>query len=203
MYAHSLSAFTQPMTIIHPGEYLATGDDIIIATVLGSCIAVTLKDDGAGIGGMNHFMLPGEARFGGQDGRPLSFAADDARYGVHAMELLINALIALGCRKGRLKAKVFGGGSVLGRGGSGLDRVPNGNIEFAFEYLKSEAIPVVSSDVGGSEARKILFFVRDGKILLKRIAGTLIKAMELEEDSYAGRIGAKERAAGNATFPER
>ena len=203
MYAHSFSAFAQPVTIIHPGEYLATGDDIIIATVLGSCIAVALKDGRAGIGGLNHCMLPGEEQERPARGRASPFATEDARYGMYAMELLVNDLLDLGCRKDRLTAKVFGGGSVLGRGKSSLGKVPKGNIDFAFEYLKAESIPVLSSDVGGYEARKILFFVRDGKVLLKRITGSLIAAIEREEESYGERIRAKEREAGTITFFDR
>lgn len=89
-----------------PGEYFASGEDLVIVTVLGSCVSVCLRDPLNGIAGMNHFMLP-ERGLGGDPASP------SARYGSHAMELLINRMLALGASRERLQAKVFGGGSVL------------------------------------------------------------------------------------------
>jgi len=189
MFEHRLSRFDQSITIIHPGEYLATTSDIIISTVLGSCISVALRDKYLSIGGLNHFMLPGSL----ESRHPLE--SPNAKYGMYAMELLINELMKLGCRRERLEAKVFGGGSVLGHG-SNPGGVPKSNIDFAFDYLETENIPVLSSDVGGGDARKILFFVRSGKVLLKRITGTLIVAVEEEEEVYLKRIAEIQAKSG-------
>ncbi len=191
MFHHKTAQFEQPITIIHPGEYLATTDDIIIATVLGSCVSVALRDPQTRIGGLNHFMLAGD--FDERAG----FVSANAKYGMYAMELLINDLMKLGCRKDRLRAKVFGGGSVLHLGHERGNTVPRSNIEFAFDYLKTEGIPVDRQDVGGMTARKILFFVKDGKVLLKRITGTLIKAVDMEEKEYLTRIKRTQESAGN------
>jgi chemotaxis protein CheD len=88
---------------VQPGEFYATDRDEPIVTVLGSCVAACLRDRESGIGGMNHFMLPTS---GSDVGGP---ASASARYGVNAMELLINELIRLGARRRNLEAKVFGG----------------------------------------------------------------------------------------------
>ncbi len=190
MYEHRLSRFDQAITIIHPGEYLATSADIIISTVLGSCISVALRDKSLSIGGMNHFMLPGSLETRN------SMESPNAKYGMYAMELLINDLLKLGCKRERLEAKVFGGGSVLGHGNNPAS-VPRSNIDFAFDFLKTEDIPVLSSDVGGREARKILFFAKSGKVLLKRITGTLIVAVEKEEEVYLKRIAEIQATSGD------
>lgn len=194
MFAHKLAQFAQPITIIHPGEYLASSDDIIIATVLGSCISVALRDAKAQVGGLNHFMLPGYF-----DDKS-HFESQSAKYGMYAMEVLINDLLKLGCRKDRLRAKVFGGGSVLGRGSDRQNKVPKSNIDFVFDYLKTENIPIDSSDVGGRAARKILFFVQDGKVLLKRITGSFVTAVDIEERDYLDRIKRRQEAAGDVTL---
>ncbi|MGH8441646.1 MAG: chemoreceptor glutamine deamidase CheD, partial [Nevskiaceae bacterium] len=89
---------------ILPGEFLATSRDLVMTTLLGSCVAACLHDAEAGIGGMNHFMLP-EGSVGP--------ASAPARYGVYAMEVLLNALLKHGAKRSRLQAKVFGGGHVL------------------------------------------------------------------------------------------
>lgn len=178
MFRHSVSSFEQELITIHPGEYFATKNDTIISTVLGSCIAVGIFDEEAGTGGLNHFMLPGESA------KLDLLRSPDAKYGMYAMELLINDLMKLGARRGELKAKVFGGGTVLHLSVGNASKIPGNNIEFAFEYLKKEGIPVLASDVGGREPRKIFFFARTGKVLLKRIAGRVADLAEKDEERY-------------------
>ena len=117
-----------------PGEYFATNRDVALVTVLGSCVAACLRDRESGIGGMNHFMLP----HGGGDG-PVSASA---RYGVHAMELLINHLVGLGARRRNLEAKVFGGGNVV-PGFTALN-VGESNAAFVVSFLEAESIPIAA-----------------------------------------------------------
>jgi chemotaxis protein CheD len=178
VFRHSVSQFEQELITIHPGEYFATKDDTIISTILGSCIAVGFFDGGIGIGGLNHFMLPGDAA------KLDLVRSPNAKYGMYAMELLINDLMKLGARRSALKAKVFGGGSVLRFSSGEGSKIPANNIEFAFEYLRKEGIPVIASDVGGQEPRKIFFYARTGKVLLRRIAGTVVDLAEKEEERY-------------------
>lgn len=187
MFKHSISQFEQELITIHPGEYFATKDDTIISTVLGSCVAVGLFDSQARAGGLNHFMLPGES------GRIDLIKSPNAKYGMYAMELLINDLMKLGAKKASLSAKVFGGGSVLRFSGGGSSKIPANNIDFAFEYLREEGIPVIASDVGGKEPRKIFFFAQSGKVLLKRIAGTVADLAEREEERYLSDLSSRER----------
>ena len=178
MFRHSISQFEQELITLHPGEYFATREDTILATVLGSCVAVGLFDAEAGAGGLNHFMLPGDFRQNGMARSP------NAKYGMYAMELLINELFKLGARRPSLKAKVFGGGAVLGFEGGGGSRIPGDNIEFAFEYLAKEGIPVLASDVGGKAPRKIFFFARTGKVLLKKMAGAIGAIARKDDERY-------------------
>ena len=130
-------------------------------------------------------MLPGEG------GKPDLVRNPNAKYGMYAMELLINDLMKLGARRPSLRAKVFGGGSVLRFAGGGGSKIPGDNIDFAFEYLAKEGIPVLASDVGGKEPRKIFFFAQTGKVLLKRIAGTLVDLAEKEEERYLRDLSSK------------
>ena len=90
---------------ILPGEYYVTSQEIVLVTVLGSCVAACIRDTDSGIGGMNHFMLPDE---GGRE-----VVSSSARYGTYAMEVLINHLLKMGARRSQLEAKIFGGGAVM------------------------------------------------------------------------------------------
>lgn len=185
MFRHSISQFDQELLTIHPGEYFATLDDSVISTVLGSCVAVGIFDPALGAGGLNHFMLPGEYR------KSDLLKSPNAKYGMYAMELLINDLMKLGADRRSLRAKVFGGGAVLRLPGGGNTRIPDSNIDFAFEYLAKEGIPVEASDVGGRLARKIFFFARTGRVLLKRVGGELVEDVEREDGRYFKELSAR------------
>lgn len=178
MFTHKLSQFDKEIVTIHPGEYFASGDDHIISTVLGSCVAVAFFDARLGMAGLNHFMLPG-----GLDDPDLTHSRN-ARYGMFAIELLYNEMMKRGARKPDLSAKVFGGASVLNLPG-GPTRIPKDNVDFAFKYLRTEGIPVVASDVGGMRARKVFLFARTGKVLIKRFGGQAAFELEEEEAAYA------------------
>lgn len=134
------------------GEQRVTSDpEAVLTTILGSCVAACLRDPVAKIGGMNHFLLPG--------------ALDDAsgakseRFGVHAMELLINELLTQGASRRRLQAKVFGG-ACLNRT---LADVGGLNAAFAQQFLEREGITVVSECLRGHLGRRVQFWPVSGR----------------------------------------
>lgn len=140
-----------------PGEYFVSNQDLVIMTVLGSCIAACMWDGQAKVGGMNHFMLPeGEGLEG------------FGRYGSYAMELLINEMLKMGARRETMQAKIFGGAAVMA--GFTTMNVGERNTKFVKDYLATERIPVVSQDVMDVQPRKVCFFPTTGKALVKRLA---------------------------------
>lgn len=144
---------------IHIGGLHVSRDAVVMDTVLGSCISSCLYDPVLGIGGMNHFMLPD----GIDPNNPTS-----ARYGVNAMELLISEIMKQGGHRRRFRAKVFGGGHVL-RIRESLDGIPQQNIDFVRRFLNEEQIPIMSEDVGGYQARRVLFNPASGKAYVKQL----------------------------------
>ena len=167
---------------ILPGEYYATNKDMALVTVLGSCVSACLRDRESGIGGMNHFMLPDEGKLAGSRGN----VSAGGRYGVHAMELLVNQILKLGGRRDRLEAKVFGGGNVLQ--GFMLSNVGQQNAEFIVEYLSIERIPIVARDLLDVWPRKIYFFPRSGKVMVKRLRKVNNDTIVLRERDYGARL---------------
>ncbi|MBU0936944.1 MAG: chemotaxis protein CheD [Spirochaetes bacterium] len=184
MFNHRISSFEQPVITIHPGEFFVSKEDVVISTVLGSCISVSLFDVRNQLGGINHFMLPGAL-----DTNDI-LQSGSAKYGMFAIELLYNEMLKNGSRKMDIVAKVFGGGSVL-RVSNGSTKIPQSNIDFAFNYLEREKFPIVASDTGGVLPRKIFFFARSGKVLLKRITGSQVYTVEHEEEQYLRSIQRK------------
>lgn len=140
-----------------PGEYFVSDENLVIQTVLGSCIAACLWDSRSRVGGMNHFMLPDS-----------SSTDQSGRYGSYAMEVLINELMKIGGRRETMQAKVFGGGQVMANFSS--VNVGERNTAFVREYLATERIPIVSEDVLDIYPRKVVFFPVTGKAMVKRLA---------------------------------
>ncbi len=165
---------------ILPGEYFVTQRELVIVTVLGSCVSVCLRDRANGIGGMNHFMLPGN-----HDGG-LSPISASARYGVYAMELLINHLLKLGARRSDFEAKVFGGGSVLR--GMTANNVGERNAEFVREYLATENIQIAAQDLLDIYPRKVYYFPNTGRVLVKKLKSQHNTTVLDREMEYSMRI---------------
>lgn len=139
-----------------PGEYFATGSDLMLVTLLGSCVAACIRDVRRGIGGMNHFLLPHDRSQDSQAG---------ARYGLYAMEVLVNSLLHMGARKSDLEAKVFGGANVVRSMTNSKVGADNG--EFVLDFLRKEGIRIVAEDLGGDRPRRVHYFPHTGRALVK------------------------------------
>ncbi len=151
-----------PAAKILPGEYYVTVLDEYITTVLGSCVSACIRDRCLGVGGMNHFMLPlsEDGSWGGEE-----VISNATRYGNHAMEHMINEILKHGGQRRNLEAKIFGGGQVM----QNLSDVGERNIAFVRDYLATERIALLSEDVGSTCPRKVIYFPRTGKALVKRL----------------------------------
>lgn len=165
---------------ILPGEYFYTPKDMVIVTVLGSCVSACIRDRVTGVGGMNHFMLPES----GIDGDGLLSAS--MRYGTNAMEILINDLLKAGARRENLEAKVFGGGNVLSN--FSVINVGERNSQFVRDYLRTEKIRVVAEDLEDVHPRKVYFFPRTGRVLVKKLRKVNNNTIANREQDYASRL---------------
>ncbi|WP_429885162.1 chemotaxis protein CheD [Geoalkalibacter halelectricus] len=149
---------------ILPGDYHATAEAICISTLLGSCVAACLYDPVKRVIGMNHFLLCGTRSL---TNTPLLFT-ESGRYGVHAMELLINAMLKLGAEKRNLRAKAFGGATIIASNATSPG-VGELNCRFIRTFLENEKIPLLAEDLGGIHGRVIYFLPEDYSVLVRRI----------------------------------
>jgi chemotaxis protein CheD len=163
-----------------PGEYYVTGQDMLLVTVLGSCVAACIRDNQSGIGGMNHFMLPDS---GADEASPLS---SSARYGTYAMEILINHITKLGARRACLEAKVFGGGNVLR--GFTVTNVGQRNADFVERFLATEGIRVAAKDLVDIYARKVYYFPKSGRVMMKKLRNLHNDTIFERERDYGSRL---------------
>lgn len=159
-------------TIVLPGDHMVSSEpDHALVTLLGSCVAACIRDPETGVGGLNHFLLPDDrgATVGGGSG--------SLRYGTNAMEVLINDILKLGGSKGRLEAKVFGGGNVIDT--SATETVGDRNARFVLDYLRREGIRVAASDLGGTRARRIFYFPTSGRVSVLRLEPQAVRDQEM------------------------
>ena len=132
--------------------YVSSRPDLFLTAVLGSCIAVCVRDPIAGCGGMNHFLLPETET--GDDHYP----SQALRYGSYSIERLINAILSRGGRRERLEVKVFGGANVM----SGMSDVGSRNVDFIEHYFANERLPIAAADLRGTWPRKLRYFPISG-----------------------------------------
>ncbi len=163
---------------ILPGEYYFTNRDMLIVTVLGSCVSACIRDRVSGIGGMNHFMLPD-----GGTSDPDNLVSASMRYGTYAMEVLINELLKAGAKRENLEAKVFGGGNVL-KGFTAIN-IGERNAKFVREYLRTEKMHVTAADLNDIHPRKVYFFPRTGKVLVKKLIQANNDTVAKREEDYS------------------
>ena len=171
--------FEATIITVAPGEHeITAAKDEIVATVLGSCVSVCMRDPQIGIGGLNHFLLP--KNNGSAD------PSAGERYGDTAMEVLINDLLKRGARRQNFEAKVFGGARVLS--GATMLAIGDGNIAFVTEFLQREGIPIASKDVGGTRSRRIHYQPSTGRAWVQHVQPTARDSSQEQEIAYLNRL---------------
>lgn len=153
------------VNVVQGTSYITADPEMVLTTVLGSCVACCLFDPLARIGGMNHFLLA-EPREGA------SFDKGEAeRFGLYAMELLINEMLKAGCARPRLRAHLYGGANLH----AGMRAIGSANARFARDFLTRDGIPISNADLGGDRARRV-----DFRAALGQARSRLVEAVPTE-----------------------
>ncbi|MES2423141.1 MAG: chemoreceptor glutamine deamidase CheD [Pseudomonadota bacterium] len=189
-FFYSEPAFQRAAVKVLPGEFFVTSEKVVLMTTLGSCVAACLHDRQAGVGGINHFMLPEGDGAEGASGR----------FGVFAMELLVNELLKRGARRENLEAKIFGGGQVMKSLAS--TQIGEKNVAFVETFLARERIPILARDVLDVYPRKICMFPESGKVLCKRLAAAGESELQQQETRYRKQLMVAPRAGAIELFQE-
>ncbi|NWK98922.1 chemotaxis protein CheD [Sphingobium lactosutens] len=148
------------VSIVQGEFHVVSEPDVVITTLLGSCVAACLQDPVARVGGMNHFLL-------GEPGADAPVGpADMQRYGVHAMELLINAMMQRGAQRSRLRGHLYGGANII----AGLGGIGSSNAAFARNFMETEGIAIGRCELGGVQARKVEYMPFEGRVRSTSVA---------------------------------
>jgi chemotaxis protein CheD len=167
----------QVVKIISGEWHVSTKGHEMLETILGSCVSACIRDPVTKVGGMNHFLLPGETSMDAE-------ASSSARYGVFAMESLINGILKAGGNKSRLEVKVFGGGNVINNSA----RIGSKNAQFIRDFLKREGLSLLSEDLEGDYPRRIHFYPDTGKVMMRVLRTKANSEVTAEEERYRNTI---------------
>lgn len=153
-----------PIVHLKQGECIVSGERILVATVLGSCVGATFFLPRRQVGGMFHALLPCREE--------ASRASDDqpeCRFVDGAIEHMLTVFLGCGAMPGELEAKLFGGSDMFAEGQGGGAQMGRRNIEKAEDVLRAAGVRVLSSDVGGVRGRKILFSPTTGEVWVRLV----------------------------------
>lgn len=145
-----------------PGEYHVSRRECEIATLLGSCVAVTLRHISKPCGAMNHFLLHQAT---GSD-------MDKGRYGDTSTKTIIWLMQKIDPDITNFRAGIYGGAAVISHLTASPGEIGNKNIEVAHSVLKAHGIKVVEEIVGGKLGRRIYFDTGTGEVKVKEIVKT-------------------------------
>lgn len=157
-----------------PGDFFVSRDEEVLTTVLGSCVSACIRDTESGVGGMNHFMLP-DSEISGTIDKALA-----GRYGTHAMRFLIDGILRLGGNADNFEVKIFGGGRIV----EGMSDVGERNIDFVRRYLHDAGLAIDAEDLGLQFPRKINYFVKTGRVMVKKLRAIHSRSILAEEQQF-------------------
>lgn len=169
--------------------YVSSQPNEYLVTVLGSCIAVCMRDPAVMCGGMSHFALPEET--GVQDTLP----SLQLRYGAYSIERLINALAARGAARHRLEVKVFGGANVI----ESETKIGFRNADFVEQYFEREGIAIMARHLRGQSGRKVRYFPMTGRAQVKLLTPDVAPLIARHESEVERNV-AQKPATGSTTI---
>jgi len=146
---------------LKPGELVVAEEPVMVTTVLGSCISVTMFHPATGVSAICHGMLPN----GG--------TSESFKYVDSAVRYMVRYMDSLQIRRQEIEVKVFGGSDMFTGVQQGLRNLTVGrqNITVATKCLEEYGMVLTASDVGGKKGRKLVFKTNTGDVFIKKMIG--------------------------------
>ena len=145
---------------LKPGEIFYADTPMVVNTVLGSCVSITMFVRRLGIGMMSHCILPSSTE-------ALKRGEDIMKYVDCAILYMHKKMSGCGAEKRETEVKLFGGSAMFS-----VESETNGigvkNVHAAESLLRSLGYCIMKSDTGGSYTRNLSFSLSNGIVNIKR-----------------------------------
>ncbi len=172
-----------PEVFLNPGELYFGDRAARVRTLLGSCVAITLRHAASGTAGMCHYLLPSRARRASE--------ALDPRFADEALLLLAEKARQRGFRLADCEVKAFGGGLMFAQIlRENQEYVGTKNAEAARTLLREHGITPRCLDLGGVGHRAIIFDVPSGDVWVRQSGSAEAAAPEVREKDGESCCGA-------------
>lgn len=161
-------------------------ESILVTYALGSCIAVTMYDPVAKVGGMLHYMLP-ESSIDAVKAQRNPFMFADT-----GIAKLLDTVKAGGAQPRRMLVRLTGGAQVLD--GEGVFQIGKRNYLAARKILWKAGILIAAEAVGGEISRTVRLEVGTGRMWLREGGG--VERELVQHRAPAKTVGVKEQGNG-------
>ncbi len=141
---------------------VSNGNETVLETFVGSCVALCLYDPYSRIGGMAHIMLPQ-----GDNSKKLSDHPNSAKYADQAVKNLLRMVMTKGAKMVRVRAKMAGGANMFSHEqGASLFDIGERNVLAVKSLLKERGIPLLSEDTGMNYGRNVRLEIKSGNVIV-------------------------------------
>jgi chemotaxis protein CheD len=132
---------------------------ILVTHALGSCVAVTIYDPVARVGGLLHFMLPEAPPDAAKSGKNPYMFADSG------IPMMFREAYEMGAEKRRLRVKVAGGAQIMDE--HGVFKIGQRNCVAMRKIFWKAGVIVHAEEIGGTVARTMRLEITSGRIFLR------------------------------------
>jgi len=152
---------------LKPGEMVVNDGPLVVSTLLGSCVAVTMFARRLRLGAICHSLLPNC-----RNAEPCRHEPEEAgKYVECAVRRMLGTLLSRGVVREEIEVKVFGGSDMFETTGTG-QTIGRQNIDKALAMVACESLKLVKKDLGGTRGRKLIFHCHTGEVFIRRLKTT-------------------------------
>jgi len=156
-----------PTVYLHAGEVCFSKKSIVVSTVLGSCVAITMFNKKLKFSGISHCLLP-TCKDGNSNCENCS---EHYKYVDCTITRMLEKFEQLNVKRSEIEVKLFGGADVLNNPSLApkINSIGKQNILAAKKLIHKNNLNLVATDVGGKYGRKLFFVTNNGEIFLHRM----------------------------------
>ncbi|MBN2735393.1 MAG: chemotaxis-specific protein-glutamate methyltransferase CheB [Spirochaetales bacterium] len=164
-----MEVLNQNIKHLLPNEYIFTNEDLVIHTILGTCVSIILYSPENGYTGILHGLI--SERFKTPESRKVASIEE-------LFQNLLDEFLKRGVASNKIFAKVFG--AAQPNKANKIILAGKQNELTALEIIQKNNIPITAQDMGGDKARKLILYTATNEVHLNFVKDSMIINQEQE-----------------------